>query len=177
LRGRLAKICGQDNPYEEYWRLYGGFKSLLCSPYFWVAALVTLACFPYWLKIEDGERVWAQTAIDVVPSIMGFSLGGMAIMLAFSNERFLSAIREDGSVNSLFMKAVALFFHFLLIQAVAISFAFISKAWSNDVISFIGFFFMVYGVMAVIAIAGALLQIAQVFNATESPKKDDAQGG
>lgn len=99
---------------------------------------------------------------------MGFTLGGMAILLAFSNEKFLRSIRAGGKPDSLFMKAVAAFFHFLFLQSIALVLALIVMAHPTDIISALGFFFLTYGMLAALAVAGMLLQISRVFNATGS---------
>tara|TARA_R110000868_G_scaffold205720_1_gene454314 strand:- start:340 stop:714 length:375 start_codon:yes stop_codon:yes gene_type:complete len=123
-----------------------------------------------WTTTEEGKRIWPQTEIDIIPGLMGFSLGGMAILLAFSNEKFISAIRQDGKIDSLFMKCVASFFHFLLIQTIALAFSIISISYDSNFISGLGFFFLSYGMLAAISIAGLLLQISRIFNVTETKK-------
>lgn len=136
-----------------------------------------MICSPYWLReTPGGARVWAQTAVDIVPSIMGFTLGGMAILLAFSNEKFLRAIRAKGEPRSLFMQCVAAFFHFLFLQSIAMVTALIVMAQPADMISAVGFFFLVYGLLSALAVAGMLLQISRVFNAAGGVSDDDTQG-
>ena len=106
--------------------------------------------------------------------MLGFSLGGMAILLAFSNPRLLRVIREGGKVDSLFMKTVASFFHFILLQTTAVCVALIAMAYPSDVLSAFGFFVMCYGMLAAVAVAGLLLNISRIFNATASfDEKDD----
>jgi len=104
-------------------------------------------------------------AIDIIPGVLGLTLGGMAIMLAFSNRKFLGAIRQKGEPKSLFMEAIAAFFHFIFIQTIALVFAIISKAYAFWLISGIGFFFTIYGITAALAIAGLLLHISRIWNA------------
>ena len=175
LRGHFVRLLDRDETYRTYWALFGGWQSIYRSKYPYLAALITAICSPYWLKESpDAVRAWAQTTIDVVPSIMGFTLGGMAILLAFSNERFLRAIRASGEPNSLFMQGVAAFFHFLLIQSIAMVMALVVFAHPTDLLSGIGFFFLAYGLLSALAVAGMLMQISRVFNATGSFKDDDA---
>lgn len=120
--------------------------------------------------------MWAETALNIIPSLMGFTLGGMAILLAFSNENFLKAIQEDGKPRSLFMQGVSAFFHFILIQTLAITLALIAKSAANDVISAIGFFLLTYGLLSALSVAGLLLQISRVFNAAGSlPNSPDGE--
>lgn len=169
---------GKESPtaIEVYWATYGGWWALLRSPFFWSSVLLTVICYPVWLSNPDGERAWIQYAIDIVPGTLGFSLGGMAILLAFSSPRLLKAIRSDGHPGSLFMVTSAAFFHFILLQTSSICVALISKAHDFDVISAFGFFLTCYGTLAAIAIASMLLNMARVFNATATigEKNDDA---
>lgn len=167
LHGIISTICSSGGTYSRYWKIYGGWRALLSSPYLYFAAIVTLICYPIWLSEEKLLRTWPQFCIDVIPSIMGFSLGGMAILLAFSHKEFLTAIREEGDESSLFMNAVVLFFHFLLIQVIAILLAVISKSYSSDILSAVGFYFTIYGILSALGIAAALFQIARIFNASD----------
>lgn len=96
---------------------------------------------------------------------MAFSLGGTAIILAFSGKTFLNAIRQKGVENSLFMKIVANFFHFLVVQTVALLLAFMVMAYqTSTVLAGIAFFFLVYGVVSSVAAAAMLLNAARIFN-------------
>jgi hypothetical protein len=151
---------------EVYWAIYGGWRALLSSIYLWIAVALTVICYPLWATEDDSVRVWAQIALDIVPSMLGFSLGGMAILLAISSPNLLLVIRDGGKVDSLFMKTVSAFFHFIILQTIAICIALVSKSYSSDIISAIGFFVMSYGTLVAVAVAGLLLNIARIFNAT-----------
>jgi hypothetical protein len=153
---------------DAYWAIYGKWRALVGSPYLWIAVVLTVVCFPLWTATENGVRVWAQNAVDIVPGMLGFSLGGMAILLAFANPRLLKVVREGGKVDSLFMKTVASFFHFILLQTVAVCLALVTKSYSNDVVSAVGFFFMCYGTLVAVAVAGLLLNISRIFNSAAS---------
>jgi len=160
---------------NAYWAIYGGWAGLAKSPFLWLAIILTIVCYPFWSATENGTRLWTQSAIAVVPGLLGFSLGGMAILLALSSARLLKAIRSGGKPDSLFMKTVASFFHFILLQTSAICAAFISKAFSSDLISFCGFFLMAYGTLVAIAVAWNLFDIARIFNATANLEEPDEQ--
>lgn len=133
------------------------------------AIILTVACRPYWGQLDaQGVRRSAQLAIDTLPGLMAFSLGGMAILLAFSGERFLKAIRQEGKDDSLFMKVVVNFFHFLFVQTLALCTAFLVLAYeTSNILAAIGFFLMCYGVTTAIAASAMLLNIARIFNVAE----------
>lgn len=90
-------------------------------------------------------------------------------MLAFSNATIFRAITQKGRADSLFIKVVANFFHFILVQTVSLLLAIGSKATGNLVISGVGFTAMLYAVLTGVAIAGQLLHTARIFNATGKP--------
>lgn len=166
----------KTSPFYIYYHLYGGYKAILKSKYSYLALLISLLCWPMWVANDEEVRPWINAALSVIPSLMAFSLGGMAILLAFSNEKLMDAIQQKGKPHSLFMKAVATFFHFLLLQTICLIFVFVTLSFPHDIISYIGFFFMIYGLLVAIATAGILLQIAQIFNATASLPKDSSEG-
>ena len=113
-------------------------------------------------------RPWSQLAIDIIPSMLSFSLGGMAIMLAFAGAKNFEHLSQKGKPESYFIKVVANFFHFVLFQTFALFFAFISKSYPTDLISGIGFWFLSYSILVGIAIAGQLFNTARVFNSAAS---------
>lgn len=103
--------------------------------------------------------------LGVVPSLLGFALGGMAIMLAFSSGKFLEAIRQRGKDNSYLRKIMASFFHFCVVLTAATILAYVSKFYSNDYLSAAGVFCSFYGVLLVLATASRIWHTARIFNA------------
>lgn len=156
---------GSETSLQGYWRVYGGIISVVRSTYFWVAAIITVM-FPDLWKAEnaDKELVWAQLAIDILPSLLGFAVGGMAIMLAFSSGRFLEAIRQKGKDDSYFRKVMASFYHFSLVLTIALIVAFVSKVISVRAISAIGVFFTLYGILLIMGIVSRVWHTARIFN-------------
>jgi hypothetical protein len=72
--------------------------------------------------------------IGVVPSLLGFSLAAFAMLLAFANERFLAILTTpipstEKPKCSIYASTSAAFFHFILVQNVALCFALLSKSW------------------------------------------------
>lgn len=158
--------------FDTYFRLYGGWVALLSSPYMYLALLISIICAPVWLEEEKNERLWLSMAVEIIPSLMAFSLGGMAILLAFSSEKLMKVIQEDGRADSLYMKATASFFHFILLQTSSLVAVFLTSAFSIDLISWLGFFLMTYGLLVAVAIAANLLRLAQQFNLTAANSSD-----
>lgn len=165
-------------PFRLYWRLYGGWKALLGSVYLYAAVVITVVSVPFWKTVDNSGGVpWAQAAVEIIPSILGFSMGGMAVMLAFSSSNFFKHLAEDGNPKSLFAEVIANFFHFVLVQVVGLVLALLAKGTPNFFLSLVGFFFLSYAMMVAIATAGQLLRIARILNMAasvpEDRKKDD----
>lgn len=159
-----------ENAYQGYWRVYGGVASLLRSTYFWLGLVITILARGLWV-IEAGKTpAWVALATSIVPSLLGFALGGMAIMLAFSSGKFLDAIRQKGKHDSYFMKIIASFFHFAVVLAGALMIALVEGGLSpvpylRQGAEFAGFFLTVYGILLVLAIVSSVWHTARIFNA------------
>lgn len=173
-RRALAEIVTSTEPFRLYWKLYGGLKALLKSPYLWAAALLTYVCKPLWLNVEaDGGRPAIDLALTIVPALMAFTLAGMAIVLALSGGRFINALREGGADDSLFMQVVALFFHFLIVQTLALVFALVSTTYdATDILAGAAFFLTAYGISSAVAIAAMLLNVSRIYNFTGGENDD-----
>jgi hypothetical protein len=63
------------------------------------------------------------------------------------------------------MKVVVLFFHFILVQTIALILAFFSVSYpGQDWLAALAFFFAVYGITSAVAIAAMLLNISRIYN-------------
>jgi hypothetical protein len=159
---KAQRIPDSVEPFRRYWQIYGGWRALFGSNYFIAAIALTAVCYPFWSKVGTES---AELAVSVVPSIMAFSLGGMAIVLAFSEGRFLSVIRQGGKDKSLFMKVITNFFHFLTVQTFALVSAMIVLAFPKYIApSGIAFFFLAYSVATAIASAAGLFNVSRLYN-------------
>jgi hypothetical protein len=96
--------------------------------------------------------------------MLGFSLGGMAIMLAFTSAETFEIISEGGSDDSFFMVVIASFYHFILIQLMALIIAVYATANPSEIASLIGIFFFFYSLLSALATAGQILSTARIFN-------------
>jgi len=119
---------------SDYWSSYGGFRALISSPFFHLAVLITLISYDFWLK-ED----WWLTSIEILPNLIGFTLGGYAILLAFSDQRFLDIITHklEGENTTPYIELNSSFVHFLILQ---ISALLVSLIWLAAPIKLSSFF-------------------------------------
>lgn len=126
--------------FKDYWRVYGGMYALCDSPYLLLSLLVFLISMPLW-AILSHEHIfeWKHISLSILPSMVAFSLGALAIIIAFSNEQFLKLMREGGSDSSYFLKASATLFQFILVQFLALIFIFFLFAYESFWLSFLAF--------------------------------------
>jgi hypothetical protein len=129
--------------------------------------LITAICSPIWYG-SDGAKIWSDAAINILPNLMGFSIAGMAILLALSNPTAMRAITEDGEPRSYFTETIANFFHFILVQTVALILGFVGKHYSFVALSALGVLFLTYAILVGLAMAMQLLQTARIVNASSS---------
>lgn len=125
LQKFTAPYIGVYRVIKLYWSIYGGWQALAFSPYFHFSIILTVLMSQYWQN-----EAWWDIAISVLPSIIGFALGGYAIWLGFGDEKFRHLITEnnDNSKHSPYLEVSATFAHFIMIQLLALFAAIIAKA-------------------------------------------------
>ncbi|WP_171647513.1 hypothetical protein [Ruegeria sp. HKCCD4318-2] len=118
-----------------------------------------------WLPVNcDGQREWASLALSILPSMVSFSLGAMAIVFAMTSGAYVKLLHKDGAEDSMFMQLVAVFFHFVLLQILAIIFALAVEAYDTLLLSGVGFWLFTYSLLAGLAAAGNLILVADIKN-------------
>lgn len=155
--------------WNSYWKLYGGWRALVLSPYLHVAILVTAICYSFWSKPG-----WWDTAISVAPTFLGFSLAGLAAFFSMNDEGFKRLIiyRDDGDASSPFLDVVVAFVHFVVWQAMTLVFALIAKSlffeWKGapeffvDLLPYMNF--LGWGVGFLLLVYSSLLLLAATFS-------------
>lgn len=167
-KDRLIKILFGPigGSFRDYWRAYGGWDALLTSRYLYWALFVTLViCFG---RECGGEWEWYKTVLSVIPNILGFSLGGYAMMIGFGDREFLKAMignEPDGS-PSIYMEVSGAFVHFIVVQASALLWAFLAEslALNGRMAALVGVFLFVYAVLTIVAATFAVLQFAKWYD-------------
>lgn len=115
-----------------YWKAYGGLKSVIKSIYFRASLIITAIIYPVWTN--DG---WWDDPISIIPNLLGFTLGGLAMFLAFSDKGFVSVLsfsaqqEEDkgGKKYSIFIRGISTFVHFVIVQVLTLLYAFVFKSF------------------------------------------------
>lgn len=155
-------LSGPRDQVANYWRIYGGWSAVWKSPALWISILLTGLCYPFW---KNGT--WSDTTLSIVPNLLGFSLGAMAVVLAFPTSYLFGLFAEGGRKDSYYMDLASKFVHFIFIQAIAIILALLGKAYCFILISMFGFLFLAYAITSVAMTALALFDVAQISNETD----------
>lgn len=101
---------------RRYWKGYGGCSELLSSPYLHVAIILSLPG-AWW-----APGAWPDKVESIVPSLLGLSLAGYAILLALGSGDFFERIRKpksNGRPSTLEGISTA-FLHFIIVQTLAL---------------------------------------------------------
>lgn len=192
LKKLIGSYRGTIELWADFWRLYGGFSSLLVSIYFGLALVVTVLCFGIWVKPG-----WWDIVIGAIPTLLGFTLAGLAVFMSMDSG--FSKIIAGGSTTknpSPFLSLISSFVHFILVQAVALIYALISKSlsfalpnmpgWYYNAMSVltpiagaIGFLLFIYAVMLVVAATFSIFRSSKWFESyidQLNESKNDAGG-
>ncbi|MRG95591.1 hypothetical protein [Polyangium spumosum] len=130
VKTKLAKSYSNvGSIIARYWHAYGGWGDVFASVYFHVAFVICALSYGFWTVPE-----WWDLVISVVPSLLGFTLGGYALLVGFLSEGFRSAISgpktlPDGTTEeSPFIKVNSAFVHYIIVQMLALLSASLAKA-------------------------------------------------
>jgi hypothetical protein len=171
---RNSHLFSLVSGFRHLWKAYGGWQSLLRSPFLWVAfvivSIITVCDFTEWH--------WYKSCISVHPSLLGFSLGGYAVMLAFGDGKFLNIIRgsEPNGDCSPFLGTSASLAWFILCQIFALVFALIADATAFSprpgslaviwlkVSMFLGGWLFFYSLLLAIAATSSVFFLSRMFD-------------
>lgn len=117
---------------RAYWAAYGGVHDMVRSPLFWLSVVITAAQFRAW-RVPG----WWEAVTAILPNVLGFTIGGYAILMGFGSESFRNAlagrdlkrIEED----SPFMQLNATFVHAAIVQLLAIVWALTARSYCMPV--------------------------------------------
>lgn len=155
--GKNGKKSAPFIEISGYWNAYGGFSSVIISRWMWLAIIITISLYRLWLYQD-----WTSLAFNVLPSLLGFSIGAMAIIFAFPSTALFKFITWEG--NSYYLKIAARFAHFVLMQLIAIILALFAHTYCWGVVNFLGFLFFMYALTTGAATVFSLFGMAQLYN-------------
>ena len=171
----------------RYWTAYGGARALACSPYLHLALLIVLVTSHYWTTSP-----WWGQPLSIIPNLLGFSLGGLAMLLSFGNaefQRFISEKDEESQSDPTpFIEVSASFVHFMLLQLASLLSATIFNAldfyylWpvcfrpvvdiATVVFSGLGYLLFLYSITAMVAAVFAVFRMTSWFEMFQNAPKN-----
>lgn len=115
-KGKSSAYSSPATTLRRYWKGYGGCPTLLVSPYLHAAIIISLPG-AWW-----APGAWPEKVEAIVPSLLGLSLAGYAILLALGSGDFFEKIRKpksNGRPSTLEGISTA-FLHFVIVQTLAL---------------------------------------------------------
>jgi len=177
----LKQFVAFHRSIRRYFRGYGGWGAVFGSPIFLISLAVTGVSYSNWI-----EAKWVSKSFDMIPSLLGFSLGTYAILFSLMTgrlKRALKAVKNSQGVNYL-EEINATFFHFIFVQILCLMWAFLFDGsvlydtaqfmvsyYSGSMTifrvamltgSFIGYLLLVYSFLLMLAAALAVYRIASI---------------
>ena len=126
-----------------------------------VSLIFTALCLPFW---DDPKIKAADITLSAVPNLLGFSVGALAIVLAFSSADIFSTLAEDGRPKSFFMTLTTSLLHFILVQVAALSVGVLAKTTDVRWLDVICLFLLFYAVLSTFAAGVHLFRTAAIYN-------------
>jgi hypothetical protein len=127
---------------------------------------------------RSGTHSASEIAVGVLPNLLGFTVGALAIVLAFSSAAVFATLAERGQPQSFFMKLTGSLIHFILVQVLALVAAIIARMTDKTFIEFVSLFLLFYAVIVTFAAGIQLFLTALIYNAKASlePKQKSSDG-
>lgn len=114
----------KESIWKRYWEASGGWIAL-DSKFVRIALALSILGFGFWT-----EPGWWEVPLAVLPNLLGFSLGGAAILFGVIQPNVFRILRrKSGNSSASFMSQfTAAFTHFVLVQASALLAAIVLKS-------------------------------------------------
>lgn len=155
--------------FGHYWALYGRWGAVLKSP---LAHLSIVFSAVAWGTGRACD--WTELAVSIIPSLMGFSLGAMAIVLAFPTTRMFEVLSEGGRQDSYYMDMASKFLHFFVLQTFALICGMCVPSGKYAAVDVLGFWLLTYSSLTGLALAISLYATARLYNHPGSHEQGDA---
>lgn len=159
--------------FRQYYRAYGGWRELLNSPYFALAILLTGILWPLALPGDENPPVWTEFSLSALPAMLGFSLGALAILISLGQGSKVPQLFRVRGPASYYLKVNATFFHFILIQFLALIFSLLNVAYSSIWLSFLGLFFVNYSILSGLAAAAIVFGSSRIHDAAGRDRTEE----
>jgi hypothetical protein len=158
------------------WDNMGGIAALWKSFDFRFALAVSVLCGPAWLAPG-----WWTNTIAVLPSLLGFTLGGFAIFLGFGSDQFKELIAREDETKSEYLSVSSAFLFIVAVQVLGLIYAIICESlwvptplllqrvspvldYLNPVAWFLGYFLYVLGIVLSLRAAIRIFRVSRWYN-------------
>jgi len=172
------------------WANMGGITAIWKSFDFRIALAVSLMCWPAWLAPD-----WWKNSISVLPSLLGFTLGGFAIFLGFGSDQFKELIARKDEAKSEYLSVSSTFLFIVAVQVIGLLYAIICESlwvptpswlkqvspilpYLNYMAWFVGYLLYVLGIVLSLRAAIRIFRVSRWYNSflvTNSEKNGDIQ--
>lgn len=169
--GQLRSIL---DDIKHYWSAYGGSGCFIKSPYLWIAFFSSL------LVMTCAKECWSwpSLAVSVLPNMLGFTLGGYAVMLGFGDKKFQNCIKgpEDTGQTSPYLFMSASLLHFILFQILSLLVSIFCQAIDvNIIVSFLGCWLFLYSIFLAIAASFSIFFFSRMYDLIPPDSDDQKQ--
>jgi len=113
-----------------------------------------------------GRPEVSDTIIGIIPNLLGFSIGALAIVLATSSSELFHRLAENGRKDSFFIVLTANLTHFIVVQVVTLISAIVVKFSELPHSDFVLMFLLIYAVLVAMAGGVQLFLTADLYNAS-----------
>jgi hypothetical protein len=174
------------------WTIYGGLSALITSPYLHLSIILTAVGYHLW-SVEG----WWDLPLSVLPNLLGFTLGGYALLMGVGGDEFrrkISGAKQsiDGQTKeSPFLLLNASYLHFLTVQAAALLTAVMAKAAHGSefvaesaclqklakVYWATGFMLFIYSLALTFAAVLSVFRVGKALDTFNPDQKHESRGG
>ncbi len=168
--------------YLDYFKGYGGFHEIVTSVYFVIAVFINLFAYKAWIG-----NSWIDNIQNIIPDIVGFSLGVYAILISFGNDKFQTFITEKEEnkldkpdYSTMYLKLNTTFIHFILMQILALILSILGGSLLIEpygileiVFAFFCHLVFVYSLMLCVAAVFCVFRIARTYQEYKNYMKPD----
>lgn len=148
-----------EGVFKAYWRAYGGARALIYSPYLYISLFLSLPLIPLWV---DGGMV--PIALNILPSLLGFSIGALAIVIAFPGAALMKEITRGGRIDSTYLEVVSKLVHFILVQLSGVFFGLLAHSYKGIALFGFSAFLTIYSMSVLMAAAMSMFGLEKVYN-------------
>lgn len=114
---------------RKYFRDYGGWSAIFTSPFAILAVILGGVSYSSW-----GDSKWTDLVFQVMPNLLGFSLGTYALLFSLMSNPIKNALKNIKNKNGVLYidELNATFLHFIFMQILSFLWAY---SYSQHIIS------------------------------------------